>query len=136
MKAHRSVASLAATVAAVAVVVLAPGTALASSGGGCQTANPGSDALEACISASGAYLEPDGYILSEAGNCSTTYIDLQDYTTGVMVAQENVGCGTGHYGPFPYKGTNGHQYRVKVDSVDSAGIALNVVWSDIENFSD
>ena len=135
-KAHRSVASLAAIAAAAAAVVLVPGTALASSGGGCRTTDSSNSDLEACISASGAYLEPDGYIISETGSCSTSYLILDDLTAGTTVAKYNIGCGTGHYGPFANKGVNGHEYSVELVSVNSSGSPLNSAWSYDETFSD
>ncbi|MEU1628446.1 hypothetical protein ABZ746_24570 [Streptomyces sp. NPDC020096] len=130
MKVRKSFASLAATAGAVAAVVLAPGTANASSGGGCA----GTYEVRACISASGAYLKPDGYILSNVSACRTTYISLTDITTGAILQQESVGCWPGHYGPFPYKGINGHRYGVRVFMLGSSGL-LASQWSYAETFS-
>lgn len=114
MKVRRSLASAAAAAGVVAAVVMTPGTASASSGGGCSTVQGSGGKVSACLSASGSDLEPDAYILS-ATTCTTTYIELFDDTTGSgPLAEENVGCGVGHYGPFAYKGVNGHQYYTVV----------------------
>ncbi|WP_427922619.1 hypothetical protein [Streptomyces sp. cg40] len=134
MKVHKSVSLSMAAVGAVAAVVLVPGTADASSGGGCHTQSSGMGKLESCISASGAYLEPDGYLLVVADNCETTYIELEDVTTGDVVLRDSVGCWPGHYGPFAYKGTNGHKYATIVVTYSSSS-QLAISWSPVETLS-
>jgi hypothetical protein len=116
-------------------IVLAPGTANASTGGGCGSDTVAGGSVKACISASGANLEPDGYVLSNS-ECSTVHIILTDQTTKTNVLDYNVGCGLGHIGPFAYKGVNGHKYVTLVDLITYDGSTLAVAVSPTEAFSD
>ena len=119
MRMRRSAASLAVAAAAMAGVVLAPGVANASSGGGCVTQGY----IEACISASGKYVEPDFYVLSSIPGCSELGIWVYDDTTNGSISQSFPGtCTVGHHGPYPLLGTNGHQYHVLAFSQGTNGM--------------
>lgn len=131
----KSLTSLAMVATAAAGIVMMPGTAHASSGGGCvsATADDG-DKVSACISASGANVEPDGYVIS-APVCTTVHIELFDATTNTKVLDDNVGCGEGHIGPFAYRGVNGHKYQSEVYMQTSSVTTVSAA-SPSETFSD
>jgi hypothetical protein len=77
-----------------------------SSGGGC-----GPDLLmEACISASGSYVEPDAYLQARPG-CQSVKFYVYDLTQGGTFGY-SLPCGVNaHEGPFQLRGTQGHVYQ-------------------------
>lgn len=135
MKMRKGVASLAVAAAATMGAVLMPGTANASTGGGCATFSGAGDTLEPCISASGHYVEPDGYIIKNTG-CASAYLQLFNEVDGTVLATHNVGCSLGHKGPFPYLGTNGQKYETRLWTQDSDGIVIISTLSWSLSFSD
>ncbi|WP_160311124.1 hypothetical protein, partial [Streptacidiphilus anmyonensis] len=100
-----------------------------SSGGGCSTTAQ----LEACISSSGAYVEPDAYILSNRG-CQSADLTLWDDTANQEVEHVNLGCAAGHHGPFPFRGVNGHTYSTSATITASPSGAI--AFSPQAHFSD
>lgn len=133
MKMSRGVASLAVAAAATMGVLAVPGTANASSGGGCGTFSGAGETLESCISASGAYLEPDGYIIKNTG-CAYAFVDLVNPANDALLSRHQVSCSLGHKGPFPYAGTNGQQYETDLWTADSSGIVILSLRSWPETF--
>jgi hypothetical protein len=121
--------------AALVGTVLVPGVANASSGGGCDVSGVVSGMeVEACISASGSNLEPDGYIIRNSG-CRSVTIYL--YTGGgAGVNQWNVSCSGGHKGPIPQAlpGGNHGYFYVEMTMFNSSGGFVNVESPD-EYFS-
>ncbi|NUQ99891.1 MAG: hypothetical protein HOY79_26195 [Streptomyces sp.] len=104
-----------------------------SSGGGCSSSG-GSPDVEACISASGSYLEPDAYIINNSG-CVSAGWRLYDTTSGSNVLEQEVsmGCADGHYGPYGFAGIKGHSYRT-LAYINTANIT-NFAESPTEYFS-
>ncbi|MEV8548116.1 hypothetical protein [Streptomyces sp. NPDC051572] len=102
---------LAGSLVGVAATPIAANAAITpdSSGGGCAPGGTEGVVVSSCISASGANLEPDTYITKDPG-CYAAELHLIDYTAGAMTIHP-ISCATGHQGPFPTKGTNGHTYR-------------------------
>ena len=125
MRMHRSVTALAVAMAGTTAIALAPGTAYASTGGGCGTNGP----LKACISASGSNVEPDFYITAPTPGCTYLHAQVDDDTTGVEIGEwnETAPCGPiGHFGPWPFAGKNGDHYSISV--AESGGDGY-LVWS-------
>ncbi|WP_435126219.1 hypothetical protein [Actinacidiphila sp. bgisy144] len=130
----KKIASLGVAATAAAGILMMPGTAQASSGGGCTSAwADDGDQVSACISASGSNLEPDGYVI-DASVCTTAHVLLADETTKTLVLDYNVGCGTGHVGPFAYKGVNGHKYQSEV-YIEESNIQIVSAASPVETLS-
>jgi hypothetical protein len=100
----------------------------ASSGGGCASNGP----IRVCISASGGNLEPDIYITSSYSACEDTSLSLVN-SSGATLETVDVGCGVGHYGPFPYAGVNGQTYTATADMHATSGGFLAL--SPSEKFS-
>jgi hypothetical protein len=85
-------------------LTLAPGTASATTGGGCGPTYPMSypapGASYSCISASGGYLWPDAYISrNDWGRCLDLNLYIH-YSSGVSLFLGSFRTwGTGHFGP-------------------------------------
>ena len=130
MNMRRSAASLAVAAAAMADIALTPGVANASTGGGCVRQG----LIEACVSASGKYVEPDFYVLASIPGCSYLGIQVNDDTSGTYTRQYFSGCATGHHGPYPLVGTNGHQYSVLAFAQGTGGtdfaVSKELTFSD------
>ena len=135
MKIRSTFLSLAVLATAFTGTVLASGTANASSGGGCTTATAGGASVKACISASGANLEPDGYILANSG-CAEAYLEIIDETSGTVNAVIDYSCSLGHKGPVAYGGINGHSYYSKLFLVTASGSTIVSASSPVEKFAD
>jgi hypothetical protein len=135
LKPHKGMAALAVGAALVGTV-LAPGVANASSGGGCDSSGvvSGMD-IEACVSASGGTLEPDGYIIRNS-NCRSVTFYLWAGGGSSVVDQWSVSCATGHKGPHPEPspGLNHQTYYVRMTMFNSSGAAVNIDSPD-EYFS-
>jgi hypothetical protein len=117
MKTRRSVTTLAVAITAMTGIALAPGTANASTGGGCTTFGP----IEACISASGAYVEPDFYVVAPTPGCTELDMTVYDDEGGTTATSFPGYCTGGHHGPYPIVGTNGHHYSVLVSAISASG---------------
>lgn len=130
MQLRKTLAPLVVAAAALTGTLVMPGTASASTGGGCYTASAGGNTVEPCISASGHYAEPDAYIIKNTG-CVTAYVDLLAAGSEKLLARHTVSCSTGHKGPFPYLATNGEQLETRVITLDSSSIVIASVigWS-------
>lgn len=131
MRMRRSATALAVAVAGMTAIALAPGTAYASTGGGCMTNGP----LKACISASGSNVEPDFYIIAPTPGCTHLNAEVDDETTHTIkgVWNEWAPCGPiGHFGPWPFAGQNGHSYQI---SLTESGGGEYIVWSPYFVFS-
>jgi len=135
MKIRSGFVSLAVIATAFTGTVVASGTASASSGGGCDTQSISGESIKGCVSASGAYLEPDGYVLQNA-HCSSVDVSLVDDTTGNVVLTTTYSCALGHKGPIAYRGTNGHTYHTMMDLVPTAGGYWVTSLSPNEVFND
>ncbi|SEG91586.1 hypothetical protein SAMN05216223_12420 [Actinacidiphila yanglinensis] len=106
MKIRRSAASLAVAVTALAGIALTPGTASASTGGGCGTTG----SLKSCISASGKNVAPDFYIIAPTPGCTSVEFYVYDETSGATKFDQDYPCILGHIAPIVFAGTNGHRY--------------------------
>lgn len=134
MKIRSMSVSFAVLAAAFAGTMIASGTASASTGGGCHTVSAGGDTVEGCVSASGGYVEPDGYIIANPG-CAEVIVALVDDTTGLVDESMSASCSLGHKGPYAYKGINGHKYYSEVFTYAN-GHAIALAESPVETFSD
>ncbi len=103
-----------------------------SSGGGCIKSTSDGVTVSSCISASGANLEPDAYVISDPG-CTSAYIWLYDATADKWYSH-GMSCAAVHHGPFAFPGINGHVYynytQIILSNNEEPGF-----WSPAETFS-
>lgn len=136
MKFHKGLAFLGIASAATLGVFVSPGTANASTGGGCSTGTNTGDGvtIRPCVSASGSNPEFDGYMIKNTG-CARAYLDLMSADNDSLYSTHEVSCTDGHKGTYAYPGVNGRHYFTIMWVFDNDGNELEQWASPTETFS-
>lgn len=56
-------------------------------------------------------MRPDAYIKTVRTPCAEFWYNVFDLNTGADVKSVELPCSAGHYGPYAFTGTGGHQYQ-------------------------